>query len=110
VGEGRGKPLWRLVSDLTPEQLVGAVDFRYLTDVLDRDQALDLVRAQAPTRAQRIDELERDGYPAYITSAGWLGYDDETVRTLCRAALADGWRSFKTKVGIDVAADGGAAN
>jgi L-fuconate dehydratase len=100
-----GKPLWRLVSDLTPEQFVDAVDFRYLTDVLDRDQALDLVRAQVPTRAQRIAELECDGYPAYITSAGWLGYDDDTVRALCREALANGWRCFKTKVGIDVAAD-----
>src|SRR4051794_12652097 len=100
-----GKPLWRLVCDFTPEQFVAAIDFRYLTDVLDRDQALDLLRAQAPSRAQRIAELERDGYPAYITSAGWLGYDDDTVRELCRTALADGWRSFKTKVGVDVAAD-----
>ena len=103
--KAEGKPLWRLVCDLTPEQIVGAVDFRYLTDVLDRDQALELLRAQAPTRAERIAELERDGYPAYITSAGWLGYDDDTVRVACRRALADGWRCFKTKVGIDVDAD-----
>jgi len=100
-----GKPLWRLVCDLTPEQFVGAVDFRYLTDVLDADQALDLLRELAPTRAARIGELERDGYPAYITSAGWLGYDEATVRDLCRAALADGWRCFKTKVGIDIVSD-----
>ena len=100
-----GKPLWRLVCDLSPEQFVASVDFRYLTDVLDRDEALDMLRALAPTRAERIAELERDGYPAYLTSAGWLGYDEATVRDLCRQALADGWRCFKTKVGLDVAGD-----
>ncbi len=100
-----GKPLWRLVCDLTPEQIVAQVDFRYLSDALDSDQALDLLRAQLPGRAARIAELERDGYPAYITSAGWLGYPETKVRELCRAALADGWRSFKTKVGIDVVSD-----
>jgi L-fuconate dehydratase len=99
------KPLWQLVCDLSPEQFVASVDFRYLTDVLDRDEALDLLRALAPTRAQRVAELARDGYPAYLTSAGWLGYDEAKVRDLCRAALADGWRCFKTKVGLDVAGD-----
>jgi L-fuconate dehydratase len=99
------KPLWRLVCDLTPEEFVGSIDFRYLTDVLDRDEALDLLRALAPTRDARVAELERDGYPAYLTSAGWLGYDEATVRDLCREALADGWRCFKTKVGLDVAGD-----
>jgi len=99
------KPLWRLVCDLSPEQIVDAVDFRYMTDALDRDEALDMLRSLAPTRTDRIAELERDGYPAYITSTGWLGYDDAKVRELCRAALRDGWRSFKTKVGIDVASD-----
>jgi L-fuconate dehydratase len=99
------KPLWRLVCDLSPEQFVASVDFRYLTDVLDRDEALDLLGALAPTRAMRVADLERDGYPAYITSAGWLGYDESLVRDLCRQALADGWRCFKTKVGRDVAGD-----
>jgi L-fuconate dehydratase len=99
------KPLWQLVCDLTPEQFVACVDFRYLTDALDRDEALDLLRALAPTREQRIAELARDGYPAYLTSAGWLGYDEATVRDLCRAALADGWRCFKTKVGLELADD-----
>jgi L-fuconate dehydratase len=94
------KPLWRLVCDLSPEQFVACIDFRYLTDVLDRDEALDLLRALAPTREQRVAELARDGYPAYLTSAGWLGYDEAKVRDLCRAALADGWRCFKTKVGL----------
>src|SRR4051812_1408936 len=99
------KPLWQLVCDLSPEQFVACVDFRYLTDVLDRDEALDVLRALAPTREQRIAELTRDGYPAYLTSVGWLGYDEAKVRDLCRAALADGWRCFKTKVGLELAAD-----
>lgn len=100
-----GKPLWRVVADLTPEEYVAAVDFRYLTDAVTPDEALDLLRTLAPTRGERIAELERDGYPAYLTSAGWLGYPEDRVRDLCRAALADGWRCFKTKVGIDVASD-----
>ena len=99
------KPLWQLVCDLSPEQFVACIDFRYLTDVIDRDEALDLLRARAPTREQRVAELARDGYPAYLTSAGWLGYEDAKVRDLCRAALADGWRAFKTKVGLELADD-----
>ncbi len=100
-----GKPLWRLVADMTPEQFVACVDFRYLSDALDRDEALDLLGSLQPTKDARIAELERDGYPAYITSAGWLGYTDNQVRELCREALAGGWRSFKTKVGVSVASD-----
>ena len=100
-----GVPLWRLVCELSPEELADSVDFRYLTDVLDRDRALDVLRAAEPTRDARIAELQRDGYPAYITSAGWLGYEESKVRQLCQEALADGWRCFKTKVGIDVASD-----
>jgi L-fuconate dehydratase len=99
------KPLWQLVADLTPEQFVACIDFRYLTDVLDRDQALDMVRALAPTRPERVARLAGTGYPAYLTSAGWLGYSEATVRELCREALAAGWRGFKTKVGIDVESD-----
>jgi len=99
------KPLWRLVCEMSPEQFVACVDFRYLSDVLDRDEALDLLGALAPTRDQRIAELARVGYPAYLTSAGWLGYPEAKVRDLCRAALADGWRCFKTKVGLDLADD-----
>jgi L-fuconate dehydratase len=103
--KAENKPLWRLITDMTPEQFVGCVDFRYLSDALDRDEALDLLRALQPTKGTRIAELARDGYPAYITSAGWLGYSETQVRELCRAALADGWRSFKTKVGVSVASD-----
>ena len=87
-----GKPLWRLVTDMTPEQYLSCVDFRYLSDALDRDEALDLLRTWQPTKQARIAQLERDGYPAYITSAGWLGYTDSQVRELCREALTLGWR------------------
>lgn len=100
-----GQPLWRVIVDLTPEELVDQIDLRYLTDVVDRDRALDLLRAVRPGRDERIAELARDGYPAYLTSAGWLGYSEEVVRERCRQALADGWTCFKTKVGIDVASD-----
>jgi|GEM_PF-3814257 L-fuconate dehydratase len=84
------KPLWRLVAEMTPEQFVGCVDFRYLHDVLTPDAAIQLLRRQESTKSQRIAQLERDGYPAYTTSAGWLGYDDEKLRRLCRDCLAQG--------------------
>ena len=101
----RNVPVWQLVADLEPEQLVSCIDFRYLRDELDEEQALERLRSLAPTRKDRIAELRRDGYPAYVTSAGWLGYSEPDVRDLCRGFLADGWTSFKTKVGIDVVSD-----
>ena len=100
-----GKPVWKLVADLTPEQFVGLIDWRYLTDALTPDQALDRLRAAAPGKAAREAEMRRDGYPAYITSAGWLGYPEQKVRRLCHEALDAGWTRFKTKVGVDVASD-----
>ncbi len=100
-----GKPLWRLLSDLSPEQLVDCIDFRYLSDALTRDEALEILRRQSDTRAERIAELQAHGYPAYTTSAGWLGYSDERLRALCRQCLADGWSMFKIKVGRDLADD-----
>lgn len=99
------KPVWQLVADLSPEQLVACVDFRYLTDALTPEQAIEMLRRNEATKADRIAELRREGYPAYITSAGWLGYPEEKVRRLCRELHAEGWRSFKTKVGIDVPSD-----
>lgn len=101
----RGVPVWQLVADLEPEQLVDCVDFRYLRDEIDEQQALDLLRRVRPGSEARLAELRRDGYPAYVTSAGWLGYSETQVRELCRSSLAAGWTSFKTKVGIDVASD-----
>ena len=98
----QGKPVWKLVADLTPEQVVACVDFRYLSDALTPDEALAIVRRNAPTRGRREAEMRAGGYPAYITSAGWMGYSDERVRALCRKALAAGWTRFKVKVGRDV--------
>jgi L-fuconate dehydratase len=100
-----GKPLWRLVSDFTPDEFVRCVDFRYLTDALTPGDARNILQRQAATKATRIAQLERDGYPAYTTSAGWLGYDDDKLRQLCRDCLAQGWNVFKIKVGRDLQDD-----
>ncbi len=95
------KPVWKLVADMTPEQFVSCIDFRYLTDALTREQALEILRGKVSTRADREAQMRREGYPAYITSAGWMGYSDDKVRQLCREALAAGWSRFKIKVGRD---------
>jgi L-fuconate dehydratase len=100
-----GKPLWKLLADMTPEQLVACIDFRYITDALTPDEALEILRRHAPTRAAREAELLRRGYPAYTTSAGWLGYDDAKIRRLCQEGIAAGWTHFKLKVGADVEED-----
>lgn len=100
-----GKPLWRLIADMTPEELVAACDFRYLSDVLTPERAVEMLTALAPTREQRIAELAEHGYPAYTTSPGWLGYDDDRLRALCRQAVADGWTHIKLKVGANVEDD-----
>jgi L-fuconate dehydratase len=100
-----GKPLWKLLVDMTPEQLVALIDFRYISDALPPERALERLRALSPQRAEREAELRRDGYPAYTTSVGWLGYPDDKIRRLCREALAEGWTAFKLKVGADVEDD-----
>ncbi|HVU17788.1 MAG TPA: L-fuconate dehydratase [Candidatus Didemnitutus sp.] len=97
-----GKPLWKLLSDLTPAQIVEMVDWRYLTDALTSDEARASLERLVPTRAQREAEMRRDGYPAYTTSAGWLGYSDEKIQRLCREAIADGFTHFKIKVGANL--------
>jgi L-fuconate dehydratase len=94
-----GKPLWKLLADLTPEQLVGCVPFRYITDALTPDEALEIVRRNEPSKGEREALLRARGYPAYTTSAGWLGYTDEHLRQLCREGIAQGWTHFKQKVG-----------
>lgn len=100
-----GKPLWRLLADMTPEQLVACIDFRYLTDALTPDEALALLRRHAATRGERVAEMLQTGYPAYTTAAGWSGYTDERMRLLCRQGLADGWTRFKLKVGLGLEED-----
>lgn len=96
-----GKPVWELVAGMTPEQIVACIDFRYLSDALTPDEALQILRRHVGTRAARVAEMRRDGYPAYITSAGWMGYPDDRVRALCRESLRAGWTRFKIKVGRD---------
>lgn len=100
-----GKPLWQLVADMTPEEFVRCIDFRYITDAITPAEALEILQRNAPTRAARIAELQERGFPAYTTSTGWLGYSDEKVRRLCREALAAGWTHFKIKVGADIEDD-----
>lgn len=100
-----GLPLWKLLATMSPEELVDAADLSYLSDVLTRGEALEMLRNMEPTRRQRIAELERTGYPCYTTSAGWLGYSDEKLRTLCREAVEQGYRHIKLKVGADLEED-----
>ncbi|WP_432889978.1 L-fuconate dehydratase [Kribbella sp. CA-245084] len=100
-----GVPLWRLLSEMSPEELVEAADLRYLSDVLTPDQAITLLARQEPGRKQRIEELETTGYPCYTTSAGWLGYSDAKLRRLCEEAVASGYKHVKLKVGANLADD-----
>ncbi|HVR70415.1 MAG TPA: L-fuconate dehydratase [Vicinamibacteria bacterium] len=98
----QGKPLWKLLVDMSPEELVATIDFSYLSDVLTPEQAVEILRRQAPGRAAREAEMRREGFPAYTTSTGWLGYSDEKVARLAREAMAEGWDHFKIKVGRDL--------
>jgi L-fuconate dehydratase len=100
-----GKPVWKLLADMTPEQVVRCIDFRHITDALTPDEALNILRRNAPSKAAREREMQEKGYPAYTTSAGWLGYSDEKLRGRCRDALAKGWTHFKQKVGADIEDD-----
>ncbi len=94
-----GKPVWKLLVDMSPEQLVSCVPFRHITDALTPHDAIELLQRNESTKAAREQEMIAQGYPAYTTSAGWLGYSDEKVRQLVREGLADGWTHFKMKVG-----------
>lgn len=104
--KAEGKPLFRLLADLEPQQIVDAIDFRYIDDALSEGEALELLTGMRAGRAQRLAELERlGGYPAYTTSAGWLGYGEEKIVRLAREAAAAGFTHMKMKVGQDVEAD-----
>jgi len=100
-----GKPLWKLLMDMAPEQLVSCIDFRYITDALTPEEALVILRRNAPTKADREAEMRQEGFPAYTTSAGWLGYSDEQMRQLCRESVAQGWTYLKIKVGVNIDED-----
>ncbi|WP_329069979.1 enolase C-terminal domain-like protein [Streptomyces sp. NBC_01429] len=95
-------PVWEFLASMTPEELVSLVDFRHLTDALTPDEALEILRAAEPGRAERTARLRADGYPAYTTSPGWLGYSDTKLVTLAEQAVADGFQQIKLKVGADL--------
>ena len=103
--KAEGKPVWKLLADMTPEQIVAAVDFRYITDAIKPAEALEILRRGKAGQAERLARLETEGYPAYTTSAGWFGFSDEKIRRLCHEGLADGWKMFKLKVGGDAQDD-----
>ncbi|CAF0731867.1 unnamed protein product [Rotaria sordida] len=100
-----GKPLWRLISDLTPEQFLKCIDFRYISDVITPDEALKMLKELETTKSERIKRLEEQGYPSYTSSAGWLGYSDEKIQRLCREAINEGFTHLKIKVGRDLQDD-----
>ncbi len=93
------KPMWKHLTDLSPEQLVSTIDFTYITDVLKPEEAIEMLQARREGREAREAEMRAEGYPAYTTSTGWLGYPDEKVRLLCKEAISQGWTAFKMKVG-----------
>ncbi|MEV6415698.1 enolase C-terminal domain-like protein [Kribbella sp. NPDC051718] len=97
-----GLPLWRLLSEMSPEELVAAADLSYLSDVFSADQAIAFLAAREAGRKQRIDEIAATGYPCYTTSAGWLGYSDAKLRRLCEEAVAAGYHHVKLKVGANL--------
>ncbi|HEX4290942.1 MAG TPA: enolase C-terminal domain-like protein, partial [Trebonia sp.] len=105
AGKVAGKPVWRLLADMTPEEVVALVDFRYLEDALTPAEALAILRDARAGRQERIAQLERAGYPAYTSTPGWIGYADEKLAALSRQAVADGFTQIKLKVGADVADD-----
>ncbi len=100
-----GKPLWQLLSEMSAEEIVGCVDFRYIEDAITPEEAIALLRDREPGSSARMQEMRERGFPAYTTSAGWLGYGDEQLRRLCREAVADGWTHIKLKVGGDLESD-----
>jgi L-fuconate dehydratase len=97
--KAEGKPLWKLLAEMSPEQLCAAVDFRYIDDAISREEALEILGRSQAGMQERVQTLAAEGYPAYTTSAGWFGFSDEKVRRLCREGLAEGWTHFKLKVG-----------
>lgn len=93
------KPLWRLAAEMTPQELVKCIDFRYISDAITPEEAIELLQEKASGKNERISNLEKNGYPCYTTSAGWLGYDDDKLRRLCHQAISEGFNFVKLKVG-----------
>jgi L-fuconate dehydratase len=93
------KPLWKLLADMDAEEIVRAIDFRYITDALTEEEALHILHDRRSGIEQRLARLRQNGYPAYTTSVGWFGFSDEKMLRLCDKAAAEGWTHFKLKVG-----------
>ena len=100
-----GKPVWQLVAEMSPEEIVKLIDFRYLTDAITPGEALAMLQSAQAGKADRVAKLRAEGYPCYTTSAGWLGYPDDKLRRLCREAKQAGFSHVKFKVGQDLADD-----
>jgi len=100
--KAKQKPLWQLISEMSPEEVVGCLDFTYVTDAITKEEAVQILRTQQKGKEERLQHLLQHGYPGYTTSAGWLGYTDEQIRNLCRQARQDGWTHVKMKVGSDL--------
>lgn len=100
-----GKPVWQLVAEMSPEEIVKLIDFRYLTDAITPGEALAMLQSAQAGKADRVAKLRAEGYPCYTTSAGWLGYPDDKLRRLCREAKEAGFSHVKFKVGHDLADD-----
>ena len=100
-----GKPVWKLLADMSPEELVRCVDFTFITDALTPQEAIAMLRRAAPGKAEREQQMLREGYPGYTTAAGWLGYSEEKMRRLAREAVEAGWTHLKQKVGADIEQD-----
>ncbi len=100
-----GKPVWQMVADMSPAEIVRLIDFRYLTDCITPEEAIDLLQARSVGKAGRISELVASGYPCYTTSAGWIGYTDAKLDELCRDAVAQGFNHLKFKVGSSLDSD-----
>ena len=100
-----GKPVWKLLVDMSPEELVRCIDFTYMSDVLTPHEAIALLRKALPGKAEREKEMQENGFPGYTTAAGWLGYSEEKMRRLAREAVAEGWNHLKQKVGAEIEQD-----
>ena len=104
-GKIESKPVWKLLCDMTPNEIISLIDFRYLSDAITKEEALEIMKGNMLTRSQREADVCKRGYPAYTTSVGWLGYSDDQIKRLCREALKEGFTRFKVKVGQDLAND-----
>lgn len=99
------KPLWRLLVDMDPQQLISTIDFRYITDIITKEEAIEILKNKQDKKEERITKLMAKGYPAYTTQVGWLGYSNETIADLCQKYLDLGFTSFKIKVGQNIEND-----